>query len=316
MIQNRARRQQKIFRSALGVRQRRTSGEACDAHSVGSLPRWRRSWLPCVPMGRDDGEQGRSNAIRGLDRRISAGSFANRGVSGHRMPRQWTHYIRFIFAMSSKKIRLIIRLTCPLVDLSEASSKAWRGARRTLGAILESRLGRVDKVGILVIDDDAAGQAALRQMLESEDWELHAEPVASRRFRSLATGDWTLVIASIGMTGLAGPLYTTLRELALAPLSEAGKARLRVLFVIPENAEQQTRSTLESEHLPYVQKPFNLHELLERVSDLLMETEAIAAPIRRVREQGLLGSRSARGGAFGCRPAAIPACSQAATNTR
>jgi DNA-binding response OmpR family regulator len=154
----------------------------------------------------------------------------------------------------------------------------------------------VDKVGILVIDDDVAGQATLRQILESEAWELHAEPVATKALQELATGAWTLVIASVGLTGLAGPLYATLRELALAPLSEEGKARLRVLFVIPETADQQARSTIESEHLPYVQKPFNLHDLLERVSDLLMETEAIATPIRRVREQGLLGSRSVRTG--------------------
>ncbi len=154
----------------------------------------------------------------------------------------------------------------------------------------------MDKVGILVIDDDAAGQATLRQILESEAWEVHTESLAAKALQELATGAWTLVIASIGMTGLAGPLYATLRELALAPLSEEGKARLRVLFVIPESAEQQARLTLESEHLPYIQKPFNLHELLERVSDLLMETEAIAAPIRRVREQPLLGSRSSRSG--------------------
>jgi len=154
----------------------------------------------------------------------------------------------------------------------------------------------VDKVGILVIDDDVAGQATLRQILDSEGWELQAEPVASKALQELATGAWTLVIASIGMTGLAGPLYATLRELALAPLSEAGKVRLRVLFVIPEDYDQQARSTLESERLPYVQKPFNLHDLLERVSDLLMETAAIVAPIRRVREQPLLGSRSSRTG--------------------
>jgi DNA-binding response OmpR family regulator len=154
----------------------------------------------------------------------------------------------------------------------------------------------LDKVGILVIDDDAASQATLRQILDSEGWELQAATTPSNALQELATGNWTLVIASIGMTGLAGPLYATLRELALAPLSEAGKARLRVLFVIPEASGQQARSVLESEHLPYVQKPFNLHDLLERVSDLLMETDALVAPIRRVREQGLLGSRNYKSG--------------------
>ena len=135
------------------------------------------------------------------------------------------------------------------------------------------------KVGILVIDDDAAGQATLRQILESEAWELHAEPVASKALQELATGAWTLVIASIGMTGLAGPLYATLRELALAPLSEEGKARLRVLFVIPENAEQQTRSTLESDHLPYVQKPFNLHDSLKTLKIPTLVIHGDADPI-------------------------------------
>ena len=152
----------------------------------------------------------------------------------------------------------------------------------------------MDKIGILVIDDNAAGQSTLRQILDSEEWRVHAVPVATTALQELATGNWTLVIASISMTGLAGPLYTTLRELALAPLSETGKARLRVLFVIPETSGQQARSVLESEHLPYVQKPFNLHDLLERVSDLLMETDALVKPIRKVRDQGLLGSRSLR----------------------
>jgi DNA-binding response OmpR family regulator len=154
----------------------------------------------------------------------------------------------------------------------------------------------VDKVGILVIDDDAASQATLRQILDSEGWELQAAVAANKALQELATGNWTLVIASVGMIGLDGPLYTTLRELALAPLSESGKARLRVLFVIPEGSGPQARSVLEGEHLPYVQKPFNLHDLLERVSDLLMETDALVAPIRRVREQGLLGSHGSRNG--------------------
>lgn len=154
----------------------------------------------------------------------------------------------------------------------------------------------MDKVEILVIDDDAASQATLRQILSSEGWELHAALAPSKALQDLATGKWTLVIASIAMTGLTSPLYATLRELALAPLSEEGKARLRVLFVIPETLAQEARPVLESEHLPYIQKPFNLHDLLERVSDLLMETEALVAPIRRVREQGLLGSRNYRSG--------------------
>jgi len=41
-------------------------------------------------------------------------------------------------------------------------------------------------------------------------------------------------------------------------------------------------AALERDRLPYIVKPLHLHDFLERVSDLLMETSAIAAPIRKV----------------------------------
>ncbi len=143
-----------------------------------------------------------------------------------------------------------------------------------------------DKIDILVIEDDVSSQSALRQILDSDDWRVHISPLANVALQDLATRAWTLVIANIAMTGLTSPLFTTLRELALAPALESGKSRLRVLFLVPQNADPQSRSTLEGQHLPYLSKPFHLHDLLDRVSDLLMETSAIAAPIRRVRQDG------------------------------
>jgi DNA-binding response OmpR family regulator len=142
----------------------------------------------------------------------------------------------------------------------------------------------VDKIDILIIEDDAASQAALRQVLDSDDWRVHISPLANEALQDLATRAWTLVIANVTMTGLTGPLFTTLREVALSPALDSGKSRLRVLFLVPQNADPQSRSALESQHLPYLMKPFHLHDLLDRVSDLLMETSAIAAPIRRVRQ--------------------------------
>ena len=71
---------------------------------------------------------------------------------------------------------------------------------------------------------------------------------------------------------------------------------MRVLFLVPEPAAAQAKPLLEQEHLPYVLKPFNFHDLLERVSDLLMETEAIGAPIRQVRREGLAAGRKSRRG--------------------
>jgi DNA-binding response OmpR family regulator len=144
----------------------------------------------------------------------------------------------------------------------------------------------MDTVSILIIDDDQESQAVIRQVLDSEGWRLHIAPAANLAFQQLATGDWTLVIVNVAMTGLSGPLYSILKELALAPV-ESGKKRLRVLFLVPESMAPAAQPVLESERLPYALKPFNLHDFLDKVSDLLMEAEAIPEPIRQVRREGL-----------------------------
>src|SRR5712692_189422 len=110
-------------------------------------------------------------------------------------------------------------------------------------------------------------------------------PRASQALAELASGDWSLVIVSLTMTGLHGPLFETLKELALAPPFEAGRRRARVLFVVPEQAGAAAQVALEREQLPYVLQPFHLHDFLEKVSDLLLETQAIRAPIRRVHHE-------------------------------
>jgi len=141
----------------------------------------------------------------------------------------------------------------------------------------------VTRIGILIIDDDAASQSALRQVLDSEGWHVHIVPVISDALRELSSGEWSLVIVNVSMTGLSGPVYMTLKELALAPAVEAGMVRARVLFLVPELASSEAGSLLEKERLPYVVKPFQFNDFLEKVSDLLMETDALTTPIRRVR---------------------------------
>ena len=45
---------------------------------------------------------------------------------------------------------------------------------------------------------------------------------------------------------------------------------------------------LEREGLPYLQKPYHLHDFLEKVSELLVESGAIAEPMRwyrRIRQR-------------------------------
>jgi DNA-binding NtrC family response regulator len=152
------------------------------------------------------------------------------------------------------------------------------------------------KIGILIIENDEANQSALRQLLDSEGWHVRVVPVVTQALMELSSGEWSLVIANIQMVGLTGPVYMTLRELALAPAVEDGKVRARVLFVVPESAVTENLPALERDRLPFVLKPFQFHDLLEKVSDLLMEAAALANPIRRVRHDATSFERKRKEG--------------------
>jgi DNA-binding NtrC family response regulator len=141
----------------------------------------------------------------------------------------------------------------------------------------------LQKIEILIIDDDEESQSALRQVLDSEGWQVRVVPLISEALSELSSGTWALVIVNIAMLDLEGPIYLTLRELAIAPGIEEGKMRARVLFLIPEMAATRARQVLDKDRLPYVVKPFQFHDFLEKVSDLLMETGTLETPIRRVR---------------------------------
>lgn len=155
------------------------------------------------------------------------------------------------------------------------------------------------KIGILIIENDEANQSALRQVLDSEGWEIRVVPVVNQALAELSTGAWSLVVVNIAMIGLTSPVYLTLRELALAPAVEDGNVRARVLFVVPESAAREALPEFERDKLPYVLKPFQFHDLLEKVSDLLMEAAALADPIRRVRHDSSLSERKRKEGRVG-----------------
>jgi DNA-binding NtrC family response regulator len=146
------------------------------------------------------------------------------------------------------------------------------------------------QIGILIIDNDEANQTALRQVVDSEGWNVRVVSAVNQALAELSTGEWYLVIANIGMIGLSSPVFQTLRELALAPAVEQGYVRARVLFVVGESGGE-VLPTLERDRLPYVQKPFQFHDLLEKISDLLMEAAALEKPIRRVRHDATASER-------------------------
>ena len=147
------------------------------------------------------------------------------------------------------------------------------------------------RIGILIIDDNEISQSALRQVLDSEGWLVNVVPELSHALAELSSGEWSLVIVNVAMTGLTGPVFLTLKELALSPAVEKGMVRARVLFLVPEKAAAQAQPLLEKERLPYVLQPFQFNDFLEKVSDLLMETAALATPIRNVRHDASAAER-------------------------
>ena len=147
------------------------------------------------------------------------------------------------------------------------------------------------RIGILIIDNNEVSQSALRQVLDSEGWLVHIVPVLSQALTDLSSGEWSLVVANVAMTGLTGPVFLTLKELALSPAVEQGMVRARVLFLVPEKSAAQAQPVLEKERLPYVLQPFQFNDFLEKVSDLLMEAAALAAPIRNVRHDASAAER-------------------------
>jgi DNA-binding response OmpR family regulator len=137
------------------------------------------------------------------------------------------------------------------------------------------------EVGILVYEDEPQNAGALKQILDTEGWRVRIVPDLKLLHAELKTTEYSLVIANIAVIGLSSTTFHVLKELASVSVEEG--ARIRVLFVVPEMTGSQYVSPLELARLPYATRPFHLHDLLEKVSDLLVEIHAIAAPLRMTR---------------------------------
>lgn len=144
-------------------------------------------------------------------------------------------------------------------------------------------LATPQQVGLLVFEDDQRNAGALRQILDSEGWRVRMVQDAKLLQAELKTGEYSLLIANVALVGVSTTLFHVLKELATVSVEEG--ARLRVLFVVPEMTGSQFVAPLEQAHLPYVLRPFHLHDFLEKVGDLLVEVRAIEAPLRMTRHE-------------------------------
>ena len=137
------------------------------------------------------------------------------------------------------------------------------------------------QVGLLVLESDPGSSAALKQILDSEGWRVRIVEDLQMLHVELKTAEYSLLIANIALIGLDSPTFHVLKELGGVSAEDGGK--IRTLFVIPELNGSQFIGHLETARLPYVLRPFHLHDFLEKVSDLLVEVKAIAAPLRMTR---------------------------------
>lgn len=152
------------------------------------------------------------------------------------------------------------------------------------GAAKQTGSSAPREVHVLILDNDKFLLSAIWHALDSDGWQIRGAADADQALPALASQDWTVVIANVAITGLCGPLFETLKALSEAPAVEESHRRARVLFLVPEETALEARLVLDAARLPYTCKPINLNDLLEKVSDLMMEAQALTEPIRRVRE--------------------------------
>ena len=139
------------------------------------------------------------------------------------------------------------------------------------------------QVGILVLEDDPKNSGVLKQILDSEGWRVRIVQDIGMLHAELKTTEYSLLIANVAQVGVDSPTFHVLRELATVSAEDGG--RIRTLFVIPEVGGNPYVGHLEIAHLPYVTRPFHLHDFLEKISDLLVEVKAIEGPLRMTRHE-------------------------------
>lgn len=164
----------------------------------------------------------------------------------------------------------------------------------------------MSEVGILILDDDIASQRALKLVLDSEGWRVRIVSLPSEAMTELASGAWDLAIVNVALLDIQGPFFVTLRELAQADAMAAtnegvsgqdarpAPVRFRVLFLVPLMGSKEVPLLLERAGLPYSFKPYHLHDFLQKVSELLLESGAIGEPLRSVEGFGRKKRHAAR----------------------
>jgi DNA-binding response OmpR family regulator len=83
-----------------------------------------------------------------------------------------------------------------------------------------------------------------------------------------------------------GPLYEVLRELQRADKT------LQVLYVTSKAMEDAEREQLERQGMACLERPVRLHDLLELVSELLLESGTLKRPLRELYDSPVAAAKN------------------------
>ncbi len=132
------------------------------------------------------------------------------------------------------------------------------------------------EVCVLVVGEDEQRRTLLGVMLERRGWHIELAESESAGLEKLTEPGWHLVVVDTLSKRAEGPLYEVLQE-----LQKAGKS-LPVLYVTPEAMEGAERERLERQGMACLARPVRLHDLLELVSELLLESGTLKRPLREL----------------------------------
>ena len=131
-------------------------------------------------------------------------------------------------------------------------------------------------MNVLVIGEQEQMRTLIGMMLERRGWRIDIAASEGEGLEKLIETGWHLVVVDTEEKRLEGPLFEVLQELNLAD------EELQVLFITPPSMEEPEQSRLEQLGLANLPKPIRLHDLLELISELLMQSGAIRRPLREL----------------------------------
>ena len=117
------------------------------------------------------------------------------------------------------------------------------------------------KTRILIVDDESALRMTMEDLLATDDREIVTAASGEEALAYLEDGTFDLIIVDMIMPGMgAGDTYDELQAIDPA---------IKVLLSSGYGADQQTSEILKRGCKGFIQKPFNMQMLSEKIGEIL-----------------------------------------------